>query len=788
MKILLALVVLALVAFVIIVLDIRGSGKPEYGGSLVLDILDEEVTVYRDERGMPHIYAAGEADLYRAVGYVMAQERLWQMDLIRRATEGTLSEIFGDDYIETDLFLRSLKMSEKSAEVVKHTAPEILECMQNFVDGVNSYISQAGNNLPPEFRILRYKPQAWTPENTANIIGYMGWDLASGNLSGDISIYRLVEKIGEEMALKMIPYYDFNGAIVYGDPVPGSNILAEASEAVFSLDKAASLGLTSFSGSNNWAVDGGLTESGLPLFSNDMHLGLSSPGIWMQMHQVVPGVLNVTGVVVPGEPFVIAGHNESIAWGMTNLMVDDIDLYLETLNPERTAYLVDGEWRELKVEKETIVSKGAGHEREIVYTHRGPVISAFRNIDDAELSMRWSGNDSSNEVRSVYLLNRARTWDEFNDAISSFNAISQNFIYADTAGNIGLHSGGGVAIRERHGGLIMPGDTSAYDWKGYVHHYSLPGVFNPADGRVSSANNKTVGEGYPYYIGTYFSMPYRINRIRQMLNERTLFTIDDFKTMITDRRSDLAATLIPLLLDAIEAEEMNGIEQTVLESLEGWDYLMSADSFNPTFLEYFISNLKEALLADDFDDFYSSLSGNVKDYYLYMVMSGEHNLYVDNCTTEDVEGLAENLRSAFRSTIVELVTMYGASTENWRWGDIHTFSADHPLGSVAILDRVFGLNSRDFGVGGSNHTVSPYSYGAGFNVNHGASERHIYDPADWDRSLTIIPTGNSGVPSSPFYLSQTELYCNDGFYPDLFSEEAVTKGAVYTLILKPDSE
>jgi penicillin amidase len=788
LKVLGILIILILVAAVVLIKSIKESGNPQYDGEISLTGLSGEVEVIRDERGVPHIYAENEKDLYTTVGYVMAQERLWQMDLIRRATTGRLSEIFGSDYLETDLFLRSLKMDKKSEMVLESIDPDIYDALNWFSEGVNQYIEDAGKNLPTEFKILRYVPEPWSANYVGNIIGYMGWDLASGNLSGDIFTHKLIQKIGEDAAKQLIPYFDYTGDPVYPEFEPDMEFLEETTAMIKAMDLTADLGLTSFTGSNNWAVSGDHSETGLPLFSNDMHLGLSSPGIWMQMHQVIPGKLNVTGVLVPGSPFIIAGHNDDIAWGMTNLMVDDIDLYKERVNEDGTAYLLDGEWIDIKVEKEVVSTGKENIEREIRYTHRGPIVSGFRNISDAELSMKWVGYDPSDEVRSVYLLNRASSWDEFNEALTSFNAISQNIVYVDVNGNIGLHSAGGIAIRERHGGLIMRGDTSLYDWKAYVDHYSLPYTYNPESGRVSSSNNKTVTDEYPYYIGTYFSMPYRINRVRQMLNEKEMFSVEDFKRMITDRKSDFAATLVPMLNVALEDIKLAGIDKEVADALSEWDYIMSPDIFCPTFFEYYYKILTDDLLEDDMGELYGEFHGPVKKYYLLMIMQGEHSLYIDNIDTESVEDLESIMISSFYNTINTLSGKYGGDTSKWIWGDLHAFIAEHPLASVKLIDRLFKLNEGPYKVGGSSHTVSPYSYSGEFRIDHGASERHIYNPADWDESFTVIPTGISGVPSSEFYSSQTETYCNDGFYKDHFSREAVDNAATYTLIFKPESK
>ncbi len=786
---LLALIVLAVIAGLILISGIKRGALPEYEGEQTLAGLTSEVIVYRDQRGMPHIYAENEHDLYFAVGYVMAQERLWQMDLIRRATTGRLSEIFGRDYVQTDLFLRSLEMTAKSKLVLSSEDPEILEAMQAYADGVNVYISEAGKKLPPEFRILGYKPDPWKLEDLANIIGYMGWDLASDNLSSDIFYYKLVQKLGTEKAAELIPDWKKANSFVFPGFKLNEELLKNAQSLISSMDKLEVLGIVSFSGSNNWAVTGRRTESGKPVLSNDMHLSFGSPGIWIQMHQVVPGKINVTGVVVPGQPIVVAGHNDSIAWGMTNLMVDDIDLFAEKVNPENeNQYFFNGEWKNMVVKQEIIKIKGGDADTlQIRYTHRGPVVSGFRNIDNACLTMRWAGYDYSDEIKGVYLLNRASNWNEFRTAISSFRSVSQNFIYADVAGNIGLNTGGGIAVRKGTGTSVRSGETDEFDWKGYVPFEQLPFSYNPGNGYVSSANNKTVPDDYPYYISAGFAMPYRINRVRQMLDEKEIFSIDDFRRMITDQHSDYAALLTPFILRLNDRKDkLTPAEVDALATLSDWDFDMNADLTAPTIFEFFRFSFGRNLLSDELADLFDQLFFVARDYYIYRILTAGPDEWVDDINTPDNETLDDIILKSFKDCISSVTAQYGEDRSAWAWGKIHKIVVSHPLGSaVPLLDKVFGFNSDEYPVGGSNHTVSPYSYDSGFVVNHGASERHIFNTANWDESLTVIPTGASGIPANEFYLSQTKAYINKEFYKDAFSEEAVKKAAKYKIILKP---
>ncbi len=290
--------------------------------------------MYRDTFAIPHVYAKNEADLYRTVGYVVAQDRLWQMDLIRRVTQGRLSEIFGEEYVDADMFLRALRITEKSEMVFRDCSDAQRQSFNAFADGVTQYIEQHIHTLPPEFAILGYNPDPWKPEHSLNFIGYMAWDLTKSNYAGEIIMHKLIGELGMEKATYLFPDVKERKEVVYPDfKIP--ELLLEAENALVLTGRLLeNLGVHVFSGSNNWAVSGTRSATGMPLLANDMHLGFSSQGIWYPMHQVIEGSLHVTGIGVPGAPLIVAGHNENIAWGLTNVAVDDIDLYVETLNPD----------------------------------------------------------------------------------------------------------------------------------------------------------------------------------------------------------------------------------------------------------------------------------------------------------------------------------------------------------------------------------------------------------------------------------------------------------------------
>ena len=767
----------------------KRRSDPKYEGEIVTSGLEADVTIIRDERGMPHIYAENEHDLYYAVGFVTAQERLWQMDLIRRSSSGRISELFGKRYIKTDLFSRCLDINSKSRQLIENEDPEVLKCLRAYVEGVNYFIQLSGKNLPHEFRILSYSPDPWTLEDIAGIIGLMGWGLAELNFKSELYAYKLVKKLGPEKAASLIAEDTDPDNLVCPDFHSGDKIIQVAESFVDSYEKLKDLGIIAFPASNNWAISGSRSSTGKPLFSNDMHLPINSPGIWMQMHQVIPGKLNVTGVLVPGSPFIIAGHNDRIAWGMTNMMVDDIDLFAEKIDPENPGrYFFNARWRDLTVRDEIIKIKGGRQDTfRLQFTHRGPLISDIKEIKNDAISMQWSGRDSSDEIRACYSLNRAGNWEEFRSALRGFRTISQNFAYADIDGNIGITPGGGIPVRKTDGILIKDGQTDEFDWTGYVPFDKIPYSFNPANGYVSSANNKTAGDDYPYYISSLFATPFRINRIRQMIEEKDTLEIEDFRRMINDQYSDCALHFMPYIhMLASDTEKLGASEKEALQKLLKWNLEMNKDMVAPSIFEYFRLSLARNLLEDELGDLYNEMDINIADNYLHCIADTATREFVDNINTPERESVNDIVLLSFRECVSIMTDLYGRDQGKWKWGNIHTLTLEHPLGTSRLLNFFNRFNSDDYPVGGSDHTVSMFcSFEPGrFKVSVGASEKHIFNCADWDESLSVIPSGESGIPGTEFYLSQTKTYVEGGFYKDHFSEKAVKENARYILKLR----
>lgn len=789
----LVFVILAAVGGFVYVRHLATRGIPDYDGKLHLSGLTAEVTVYRDKFAVPHIYAQNERDLYLAVGYCMAQDRLFQMDLIRRVTLGRLAEVVGEKAVKIDHLMRALRIDAKSRLMMSKTDPAVMEAARAFCRGVNQYVEQHRDRLPVEFAILGYTPDRWEPAHVFNVASYMAFDLSTG-WKTEVMFHKVLAKAGRERLQAILPDMPAYKDVIYpefaklpADPKIDATLLAGA-------EMLEQIGLTVFCGSNNWVVSGKKSVTGKPILANDMHLGLNAPGIWYQMHQVAADTgLDVTGVVVPGQPFVTAGHNLHMAWGFTNVMVDDMDFYQEKINPANPdEYEFNGRWRPMEVKTEKIKVKGGKIvEKKIRFTHRGPIISEFKKLKGSALSMRWTGNAYSNESRTLYLLARAHNWDDFKNAVRTFNSVSQNIVYADINGNIGLYCSAGVPLREKGTGReIMPGWTDRYDWKGFVPFEELPHSYNPASGFLASANNKTVGDDYPYYISSWFAPGYRFRRIKEMLVSKEKFSIEDFKKMQADWKSKMVEDLRPDIVQVLKgAASLSSLEKQSAALLENWDGVMATESAAPAlFEEFYVAFLRNAfkdeLGQDLFDEFISS--AYAANAAVKRLWADRDSVWYDNVeNTDKKEGFRDIVLQSFKDAVARLKTNLGDVPEKWQWGRIHQLTLAHPLGSVKILDRVFGLNRGPFPVGGSSHTVSPYQYKykKPFDVYHGSSHRHIYSLADWNDSLTIIPTGTCGVPASPYYCDQTQLYLANKYHPDYMRRDLVEKSAEHVMTL-----
>lgn len=785
--ILFILLLVGLVSSFLYVNHLKKRALPDYNKSINLGLISP-VEIYRDSFAVPHIYAKNELDLYQSVGYITAQDRLWQMDLLRRVTQGRVSEIVGDKAIKFDLLMRSLQLRKKSDGIIAQSSDTLINILEAYAAGVNQYIEDNKDHLPQEFSILGYTPEKWEIQHSLNLIGYMAWDLTP-NYKAELILERIKRKIGGDLVQEFVPETNTNTNIYPAFKLNDStsltwhNVLEEYDEIINEL------GLTVFSGSNNWAVSSQKSSTGNAILANDIHLKLGLPGIWYQIHEVVEGKLNVTGLLLPGQPFVVSGHNENVAWGLTNLRVDNIDFYEERVNKKDTSkYEFNNKLLPITYQKEIIISKGKEHHKTIRRTKRGPIISDWTAVDSENtISMKWVGSHQfSNEVKGLYLFNHAKNWTDFSEGVSNFGAVAQNINYADVEGNIGLRVGAGIPIRKNGTGhFVSPGWTDEFDWTGYVPFDSLPYTFNPSSNIVSSANNKTVDDDYPYYINRWFCTPYRAERIIQGLANKEKVSVQDCKDLQNDYYSIFAKQLTPVILESLKRADLSELEQEGIKLLEHWDYVLDTESSEATIFENFCIYFLESVIKDElgeelFKDFASN--GAFPPIMIHKLWRHPNLKLFDDITTEPIESYSNCIENAYKLTIKNLKERYGEEgINNWSWGKEHSLTLKHPLGNNKLLDFIFNYNSQKYPVGGSFHTVSPFmsNYDNYQETDHGASQRQVYEVGDWDNSYSTLPSGNSGLTESEHYLDQLELFINGEYHKDYFSKEKVLSNAKY---------
>jgi penicillin amidase len=475
---------------------------------------------------------------------------------------------------------------------------------------------------------------------------------------------------------------------------------------------------------------------------------------------------------------------------MTNVMLDGSDFYIETLNEDSTKYLFNGEWKDLIIKQQKIATKeGDTIVLPLKFTHRGPIISKFKNLNKA-VSMRWIGYEFSNELKGIYLLNKAHNWNDFLQACKNFGAVSQNIVFADYQGNIGIKLTGLVPIRKTAGYFLFRGDTSEFDWNGFVNFDSLPVIHNPECGYVVSANNKSSND-VDFYISQYYYPDYRYNRIADLLSQNDSIDVNYMAMVQTDQYSVLAKKITPIMLDFFSKNPVDIPEyQEVINKIQSWNYVLNANSVAALFFEQFniflVKNSVQDELGNDlfakFDNLKILMNNMIENLWLQKYPE----LY-DNISTPEKETFDDIMKISFIQTIDTLKKQLGNNVENWQYGRLHTFTLHHPLAKVKILNKLFNLNKGTYAVGGSNHTVSPYSYSYdnNFKVSHGASQRHIFDFGDWNNSFTVIPTGESGVPTSDFYCDQTEMYVADKYHKDIFDLQSVIENAKFKMKFSP---
>ena len=676
------------------------------------------VEIVRDALGTPHIRAATQSDAFFAQGYITASERLWQMDALRRSAAGDLSEIIGPATLKVDEESRKLRM-RRIAETIYLTVPEHDKAdIDSYARGVNYFIETHQNKLPFEFAALNYSPRPWSVVDTLLIWLYMYRDLTT---SWEDHLQR-----GELMAR--------------GDPARIAFLFPPRS------------GNEVQPGSNAWVVSGAHTAHGHPQLSNDMHLEYSIPGIWFMVGLEAPG-LKVMGVALPGAPGVTVGHNERIAWGVTNLSFNVQDLYIEKLDERTGRYEFKGQTEQARLERDLIQVKGRKPvEFRQWVTRHGPVIV---NEGGQHLALQWAAANPGPFSLAFIDINRARNWTEFNAAVASFPGPGQNFVYADVDGNIGYHASGRLPIRRGFNGDVpVDGASGQYEWDGFIPYDQLPSFFNPPSGIIATANQNPFPADYPYTVSGGFAAPYRVRQIFDMLKAKPRLTPEDTLAIQKDVYSAFADYLARELVRAWDAHQAADLKP-VIDKLRNFNGQLNKDDAAPLIVvltDHYVRNaMAESALH----------GGKLSPSESFQVSYAAAGRILHARPAGWFADYDEMLLGCLRDAVREAQRMQGRNLDKWRYGNYLTLEVDHPVGK-----QLPGVADY-FDIG-----PVPMS-GGSLSVKQttrrlGPSERFNAVVGDWDKSLLNVPIGESGHVFSPHYRDEWDAYYNGRSFPMQF--------------------
>ncbi len=762
----------------------------------------DSVSVRRDARSIPYIDAKNDADLYFVQGYVTASDRLWQMDLLRRVARGETAEIFGKSTLEEDKRWRRFGFAKIVDDSIAHLTPELRAAIESYSRGVNAYIDTLDEKtLPIEFRILQYKPREWRPADSV-VIGKILADALSSTWRYDLvraSVQGLPKEKIVDLTNQITPY----DVVLFGKDGVGSaergmrnaewevrsverevrNAEWEVRSAERGVRNAESLDRTSLqlalkasqkledarrtslsrvgmyaedlAASNNWVISGKRTADGKPILANDPHLLPSAPGIWYLTHLTTP-TMRVSGVTFPGVPGIVLGHNEHVAWGATNVGPDVQDLYVETFDAEGKYKTPSGSVQpvnrreEIKVRSNPLKPDTETVILDVTETRNGPIIL---EQGGKQYALKWTARDARNsEFEAFYFLNRAKNWEEFKKALSTYGGATQNFVYADVKGNIGWYAAGRIPIRKAgDGSLPYDGGTDDGDWTGSIPFAELPNLYNPKEGFIVTANQRIVGNSYKYaqQISRDAASPWRARRIYDLLKNDTKVTLDKVSAVQMDSYN------IPVAAFAAEVVKLNAALPATIESLRSWDGVMQPDS-RAALLAAELRSCTAAKIAAPHPEIpFGLIMTRVMDYGV-----------IQNRPSTWLPAGYKDYASVIRECDAELASTmlkrYGANPAGWTWAVASKARFPHPLAVAPLIGGQFATPA--VGISGSRETPNVASF---------VSMRHIASPGNWDATRHVIPLGQSGNPQSPHYKDQFDAWSTGA--PAIFP---FTRGAV----------
>ncbi|MGH2593827.1 MAG: penicillin acylase family protein [Anaerolineae bacterium] len=805
----------------------KGS-LPHVEGTLTARGLRAPVEVIRDRWGVPHIYAQSIEDALFAQGFVHAQDRLWQMDVNRRAGQGRLSEIFGKVTLDLDRFARTVGLARAAQAELDAADPDSLTLLDAFVAGVNAWIARG--QRPVEHRLLRIRVEPWTRLDSASWGILLVWGL-SWNWESELERLALWRRLGPDRAAAMESEYPDSQATIFAEASGIEDVCAHLLDAYRRLSAwlpSSGNGV----GSNNWVLAATRTATGRPMLANDPHLRLTLPSIWYENHLVVaeaapyeaspwdmppdrrawePGLLerlHVTGITLPGMPGVILGHNEHIAWGATATIADTQDLYLERFDPnDLSRYQTPAGWEQAQTIRESIRVRFRRESVEHVVriTRHGPIItgildnamhperSAAKSKDASpfHIALKWTAHQPGDWLRSILALDRAADWASFKAALRGWHAPVINMAYADVDGRCALRVTGRIPVRKRgHGLMPVAGWNDDHEWIGEIPFDELPEMIGARSGDRSqhhtfvTANNRVVGPGYPYFISHEWLNGHRATRIRQLLDAHERVSIEGSLSIQMDVCSLDAAEIMERLL-ALDAH--GDREASALERLRAWDGALTVDSVAASIYQVTQIELVRLLFADRLGPAFDGYLGGGQTALFVNVAFSNIALRQAREVLRRFAPQRDNLlRDALIAALDKLTARFGSNMDTWRWGRLHQIEPAHALSQVEFLRRFF--NRGSFPIGGDGDTPQQANFRPMWPiepVSVAPSYRVVYDVGEWDRSVSVLPGGQSGHPASAHYFDQFPLWLAGKARPMLWSRAAVEREAEARLWLRP---
>lgn len=808
---------------------------PQESGTIQLPELKAEVTVQRDKWGVPHIYAANSHDLFMAQGYIHAQDRFWQMDFWRHIGSGRLSEMFGSSQVDTDKYLRIMGWARVAQQEIQEISAEMKAYLEAYADGVNAYlVEHQGSALSLEYAVLKflnpgYKPEPWQILHSLTWGKVMAYDLGR-NFESEIERAILLKTLNLNQIEELFPPYPKDLPVIlpefqqaeeekiqnYSDSslfTQSPNVFAEAiipalesiTKPMIALEQL--IGPTGIGiGSNNWVISGQRTATGKPILANDPHLGVQIPSIWYEvgLHCTPKSAecpYNVSGFSFAGMIGVIIGHSDRIAWGVTNVQSDVMDLYIEKINPKNpNQYEVNGKWVDMQLVQETIQVAGSQPIVQTVrYTRHGPILSdvspnlkQFKSSQLLELpqnyavALRWTALAPSKLGYAIPQINRAQNWQEFRTAASNYDVPAQNLVYADIDGNIGYQMPGKFPIRAQGDGRYpVPGWTDEYEWQGYIDFEKLPKSFNPPQGYIATANNLVMRE-YPYLITADWVYGYRAKRIVEMISQQTeAISLKDVQRIQGDDRNLNAQTLVPLLQSiTVNTPRL----QAAQKLLQGWNLQLAMTSPAAALFEVFWKHLLADTFHDQLPEIYFPDGGDRWYAVVANLVKQPNSSWWDNRNTPKVENRDQILRQSFIEAVDELERIQSKDPNNWNWGKLHTITfRNATLGKsgVAPIEALF--NRGAFATSGNGETVNANRWRANksFEVTDIPSLRMIVDLGNLDNSVAIHTPGQSGHAFHNHYNDMVEPWRKIEYHQMLWEQNNVANNTAVILKLVP---